>query len=150
MSYNVTTSGRKAEALDALRQQASVQRGQLQGAQEQAFIDQGVKDAEQMANDLAGEHDTIGVTVQGGISQSGTSLGIQRSVAMTITRGSAPTDTDASTAASGTAPAPTSTPVLGGTSESAPTASAPTDATAPVTTNAAIAPTGTTPAAPRR
>lgn len=87
MAYTLTGSGQKSDVIGSLRQQAAQQGASLVSQGERDQLNDSVADAEKIVNQLAGDADSVSVSVNGHISQSDTALSVTKNVGISISRG---------------------------------------------------------------
>lgn len=90
MAYTLTGSGQKADVIGSLRQQAAQQGAALVSQGERDQLNDSLNDAEKIVNELAGDADSVSISVTGHISQSDTALAVTKNVGVSISRGAAP------------------------------------------------------------
>ena len=86
MGYNISTSGRRADALSAMRSQAAAQLATIQSPAERDALEGAVARAEQDVLQYAGEGDSVSISISGHVSQAESSLGISQSVGVSISK----------------------------------------------------------------
>jgi hypothetical protein len=120
MAYTMSATGNKADVIGQLRQQAASQSAALTSQAERDQLTDSVNDVEKYVNENASDNDSIGVTINGHISQTeSSSLAMSRSVGVSISRGAAAPAPAAAAPAAGT-PTP-ATPAPGAPSAPAAT-----------------------------
>lgn len=86
MGYNISTSGRRADALSAMRSQAGAQLATIQSPAERAALDEAVNRAEKDIMQYAGDTDSVSISISGHVSQAESALGISQSVGVSISK----------------------------------------------------------------
>lgn len=127
MTYSLNVSGRKADALAAMRAQAESQRAGIQGTDERDDMTAALDQIEDMVNKFAGDDDVVTISASGHLSQTDTALGYGKSCGISISKA----NTATAGQLAGVTGIPSESPAAAGVSAPTSTSAAATSAAAP-------------------